>query len=112
MVSPEDILLYSGQTILVPCVAYFHGNSTAQVAISWMKDGAPVDTDSRITTRPSVQSDVGGVQFVRGVLEVCDVRVGDTGRYSCVLSDGGVEKDRGDFVLTVTAYDGEQKFFS
>ena len=40
---------------------------------------------------------------------MCDVRVGDRGWYSCVLSEGSVERDREDFVLTVTTDDGKQK---
>ena len=50
---------------------------------------------------------MGGVRFVRGVLEVCGVMSADSGDYSCVLSMDGVERDTADFEITITQKDGE-----
>lgn len=72
-----------------------------------MKNGSPLSPDSRHTVYEAVDIVVSGVRFVRVLLEVCGVRVEDTGRYSCVLTMNGVESDRTGFEMTVTQYDGE-----
>ncbi len=60
-----------------------------------------------MTIHAPVERDVSGVRFVRGMLEVCDVRLVDADQYSCVLSANGAERDRADFDITVTTEDGE-----
>lgn len=108
VISPEDVLVYQGRTVILPCVAYLDTSNATQPTISWRNGTSPLTQgDPRVTIHALVESDVRNMTFVRGVLEVCDVRAEDANQYSCVLSTNGVERDTAAFNIIVTTDDGK-----
>ena len=106
VISPESLLVFSGNSLLIPCVAYVHGNDTSRATLSWRKDGTPLSSSSRFIFHDPLVTDMSGVLFVKVVLEICDVTPSDGGEYDCVLSVGGEEKDSANFEITVSPDNG------
>lgn len=98
VISPEDVSVNAGDTILVTCVG--QGDNPT---ITWSKSGQMLNNETDSSGRVAVYSEMfteSGVLFVQSVLQVCSVEDADSGGYTCTVS-GYSTSVSADFNVTI-----------
>ncbi len=96
---PEDIQEDSGNTVLIPCVAY----SAVRPSITWVRDCDQTTLDNSTSSRVTVYEErvtVRGYTFTKSVLELCSIGSMDVSTYTCT-ADTGFARNNATFLLTL-----------
>lgn len=82
IISPNTAVIL-GDAAILACVGYSQPN----LEVTWTRNGAEVANSSLIY---SYQEDVvqGILPFRQAFLQICAVAMGDSGAYTCVVSNG------------------------
>ncbi len=96
---PEDIQGVTGDTMLIPCVAY----SDVRPSITWVRDCDQTVLDNSTSSRVTVYEEwvtVRGYTFTKSVLELCSIDSMDVSNYTCT-ADTGFASNNVTFQLTL-----------
>ncbi len=100
MLAPADSVVTANSTVLLTCVV--HGFPLPPT-ISWSFENSTLSnssTDSYIITIQQTVFEVGGVEFLQSILEICGVEVGLAGYYAC-SAENSAGNDTESFTLEV-----------
>ena len=70
-------------TVVFTCVSYGVPFSD----ITWSRDGVVLENGTNINVYDAVVN-ASGIPFVKSVLELCSVDIGETGIYTCTANNG------------------------
>jgi hypothetical protein len=106
--SKEAVHYYEGSTLVLSCSLSYSGGESGQLKFSWFKQGKLLASSSPMGGRGIEQPSRLSIETLAdySFLRLADLRPGDSGAYSCVVSNSLNQEDR---TTTQVVVNGEYK---
>ena len=101
MLSPGNLTVDAGSTILLACVGF----GVPIPSVSWSTESVHLSNGSRINIYEELVTE-NEANFVQSILEICSAEEADGGQYTCTVGNA-LNNASANFELTVTATGGK-----
>ena len=106
MIQPESSEFVAGNTVILTCVAYGRPGTPN---VTWNQDGYELYPSDSVRIYQEVV-EVGGIEFVMSMLEICGISEAEAGLYTCsALVQTGLTTTSSAFWVNVTGAESDRE---